>query len=405
MTVSRNARVDGALALLAVALLVALQQMTGAITVNEGHGWDGADYAAMLTDTLTEGTANTALRPFVVLINRPAYWLLDSAVGAFRAMNFVFGAVLCVAMCRLFARYNPSERARALLVVNLFLCIATAKYAAFYPVLVDVGALTIISVAIATLLSGHRVAAAVALVAAVTAREFGLAALLFALVRDLRIRTPLRITAATLVPAIAALIALRMFVSAEFSGEATPLTFSRLFTNLQLWRNPVFAGLFVYFTLTVFGGVSLFAAGAVPGVLRLWRREWEWVAYVAFIGAAAAAGDADIWRYLVYLLPAAVAGFGAASRELPATKHAAAAALVVAATLVTQRPWEAIDLVGYFRDWFPYYVYTGAAPLETKPSLWPVWGWRFLIAAGLLWAMTAVAAGSPAKPAERANVS
>lgn len=394
ITASRDTRVDVALALAAVLLLFALQRLTGSIEVNEGRGWDGTDYAAMLRESLGDGTANTALRPLVVLLNRPAYWLLDSAVSAFRVMNFLYAALLSLAACRLFARYNPNAGARALLVVNLFLCIAPAKYTAFYPVLVDMGALAVVTIAIAAIVSGHRLTAAIALVGAVTAREFGLAAVVFLLVRDLRQRTPLRVALATAAPAVAALVVLRVLVTRAFAGDHAPLTLGRLVTNLQMWHDPLFASLFVYFALTVFGGVSLFVAGAAPAVLRLWRREWEWVPYVALIGAASAAGDADIWRYLVYLLPAAVAAAGAASRELSAWKARSllAAALALAATLTTQRPWERIDLVAYFRDWFPYYLHTRAAPIDHPPSLWPLWEWRFLIVAGLLCAMTIVAA-------------
>ena len=401
MSVSRNARIDAALALTAVALLAGLRLVTGTIPVNGGRGWDGMDYAAMLTSSFDAGSANSALRPFVVVLTMPAHWLLGSPVAAFGLMNLLFAAVLSLAVCRLFTRYNPDAGARALLVVNLFLCIATAKYAAFYPVLVDMGALTVLTVAMAAIVSGHRVVAAAALVGAVTAREFGLAAVVFLLLRDVRQRTPLRVTLATAAPAIAALVALRLLVNRAFDDGAAPLTLARLVTNLQLWHEPVFAGLFAYFAVTVFGGVSLFAAGAAPAILRLWRREWEWVAYVALIGAAAAAGDADLWRYLAYLLPAAVAGFAVASRELASpVRRGLAAAMILAATLVTQRPWERIDLVAYFRDWFPYYLHTGGAPLEDPPSMWPLWGWRFLLAAGLLWAMAAVAAPSPSPAPE-----
>jgi len=394
MTPGRNARVDTALAVAAMTLFVAVRQMTGRIPVNDGRGWDGMDYAAMLTSGFDAGSANSALRPLVVLLTMPAQWILDSPVAAFKAMNLLFAGILSVAVCRLFARYNPSVGARTLIVANLFLCIATAKYAAFYPVLIDMGALAVVTMAIAAIVSGHRLTAAIALVGAVTAREFGLAAVVFLLMRDLRQRTPLRVALATAAPAVVALAALRVLVSRAFAGEAAPLTLGRLVTNLQLWHDPMFAGLFVYFALTVFGGVSLFAAGAAPAVLRLWRREWEWVAYVALIGAASAAGDADIWRYLVYLLPAAVAAAGAASRELSAwtARSRLAAALALAATLITQRPWQRIDLVAYFRDWFPYYLRTGGAPIDTPPSLWPLWEWRFLIVAGLLVAMTVIAA-------------
>lgn len=396
MSVSRDTRVDVTLAVAALLLLFALQRVTGAIDVHEGRGWDGVDYAVMLRASLAAGSANSALRPLIVLLNRPAYWLLDDEVTAFRIMNFVYAGLMALAACRLFARYNRATGARALLVINLFLCIATAKFAAFYPVAIDMGALAIITAAVAAIVSEHRVLAAIALVGAVSAREFGLAAVIFAVVHDVRTRIPLRTIVTTAAPAVIALVLVRVLVNRSFEAAEAPLSFARLVVNLQLWRDPVYAGLFFYFTLTVFGGVSVFAAGAAPAVLRLWKREWEWAAYVAFIGAASAAGNADIWRYLVYLLPAAVAAAGAASRELSAskTRSALAAGLVVAATLVTQRPWERLDVVAYFRDWFPYYLQTGGAPIDHPPSLWPLWGWRLLIAACLLWVMTTIAAPS-----------
>lgn len=49
MMLSRNARIDAALAAAGMTVLVAVRQMTGRIPVNDGRGWDGMDYAAMLT--------------------------------------------------------------------------------------------------------------------------------------------------------------------------------------------------------------------------------------------------------------------------------------------------------------------------------------------------------------------
>src|SRR5687768_7450903 len=122
MTLNRNARLDAALMLAALLLSIGLRLNTGVIAVNDGRGWDGMDYAAMLTSGYDPRFANTALRPFVVVLNMPAYQLLKSPVAAFGAMNLIYGAVLCLAVCRLFARYNPSEVARTLMVLNLFLC-------------------------------------------------------------------------------------------------------------------------------------------------------------------------------------------------------------------------------------------------------------------------------------------
>jgi hypothetical protein len=107
--------------------------------------------------------------------------------------------------------------------------------------------------------------------------------------------------------------------------------------------------------------------------------------------AAAAMGDADLWRYLAYLLPAAVVLFAVCARQaaLP-RRQMVAAAIVCVATILTQRPFQAIDVSAYFLDWFPYYIQQGEnVPLATLPALWPVWGWRFLMAAGLLWLLAA----------------
>jgi hypothetical protein len=38
-----------------------------------------------------------------------------------------------------------------------------------------------------------------------------------------------------------------------------------------------------------------------------------------------------------------------------------------------------MDLTRYFTQWFPYYAWTGSAPVDvTRAMLWPDWAWRFL---------------------------
>lgn len=390
--IGRNLLVNAALAVAAVLLLVLMERATGRIAVNEGRGWDGVDYSNMLNGW-DHGTVNTALRPLIVRVNRPAYRVLKDPVSAFRAMNFVYIGVLGFAICLLFDRYSSDTAAKSLLVLNLFASIAVAKYVAFYPVLIDAGAIAVVTLAIYFMVAGPRAAAAVAVVAAVLAREFAIATVAFGVVRDLRSRVPVWIVASTYAPAIVVFFVWRGHVTQRFAGNSVPVGLSALIGNLEYWRDPFFAALFVYFTLTVFGGISLFVIARCGVALRHCLREPEWAVYSALVLAAAAMGDADLWRYLAYLLPAAAVLFAVCARQaaLP-RRHLVAAAIVCVATVVTQRPFQSVDLSAYFLDWFPYYVRQGEnVPLPTLPSLWPVWGWRFLMTAGLLWLLAVLA--------------
>jgi len=114
------------------------------IAVRGGLGFDGADYAAMLT-TLGAGSAATRLRPLVILLNRPVYLVTSSAVFSFGLMNHVYAFVLWYQLCQLYKRIDPRPLGRLLLVVTLSLCIATSKMFAYYPVLIDLGAYAFIT--------------------------------------------------------------------------------------------------------------------------------------------------------------------------------------------------------------------------------------------------------------------
>jgi hypothetical protein len=375
-----------------VVLLLFMRQLSREIPVNEGAGWDGADYAAILRGDYSTATANTALRPLIVAANRPAYAVFGSAIRAFRAMNLVYTAVLCFTLCALFDRYNRDQRLKALLVGNLFLCVALVKFVAFYPILVDLGAYAVMTIALYAIVTERRLVSAPATVAAVLAREFGIATVLFGVVRDLRRRVSLWVVFATYAPAMAALFVLRALVAQRWPGDEGAVTFAGLIANLELWRDPVFAALFLYFAVTVFGGVSLFVVARGGLAARHLIKEPEWAAFSALIVAAAAAGDADIWRYLAYLLPAAVVLFAVCGLDLGAPRRfVVVAILVCVTTIVTQRPLQHMDLPSYFRDWFPYYIQRGGVRSEPILQLWPLWGWRLITAAGLLWLMSAVA--------------
>lgn len=375
-----------------------MEAFTGRVPANEGRGWDGMDYAAML-EALNGGNVNTALRPLIVIANRPAYRRFGNPVTAFRAMNYLYVALAAFAICLLFDRYSRDAVAKVLLALNLFVSIALVKYSAFYPVQIDLGAHAVILMALWAIVSGRRVATGVTTTAAVLAREFGIATVAFGVTRDLRQRVPLPLIAKTYTPAVLAFFGWRFLVTAtwSFGGTSEPLGFYRLTSNLAYFADPVFAGFFMYFALTIFGGASLLVLARADVAVRAFWREPEWAVYAGLVLAAAAMGDADLWRYLAYLLPAIVVLFAICARELHQRRwRVAVAALVCVATAVTQRPLQTMDVTAYFRDWFPYYI-SKATPLplvEEVPALWPVWGWRFLIAAGLLWLLAAASSYS-----------
>jgi hypothetical protein len=393
-----------ALAVVAAAMLMAMELTTGRIPVNDGRGFDGVDYSTMLDD-LHHASWDARLRPAIVLANRPAYKVTGTAVDAFRIMNYLYAGLVAWLICVLFDRYASVGRAPAwtgpaiktLLVANLFITIAFAKFAAFYPVLVDLGAMVLILAALVLHLSGRRLASAIVAVAAVLAREFALALVLFGAIRDWRQRVPGRSIAATWLPPLAAWFGWRLLVVRPPSEGSGPQGITQLAGNLAYWLDPVFVSLFVYFVLTTFGGISLVVFARARLSASQFVREPEWAGYALFILAAAAAGKADIWRYLMYLLPVVTVLFAVAWQDLAPVRWRliASAALVCLATLVTQRPYQRMDMTAYFRDWFPYYLPTGYAEMiDVIPSLWPLWAWRFLAAAGLLLALAAVPHGS-----------
>src|SRR4051812_23356961 len=76
------------LSIVAALALLVMQPITGAIPSNNGQGWDGSDYAQMTMKTVRSGTPNTALRPLVVLLNRPAFTFFRyDVVETYRVMN------------------------------------------------------------------------------------------------------------------------------------------------------------------------------------------------------------------------------------------------------------------------------------------------------------------------------
>src|SRR4029453_19585943 len=84
----------------------------------------------------------------------------------------------------------------------------------------------------------------------------------------------------------------------------------------------------------------------------------------------------DIGRYLTALTPLIVVLFARCSQEWRPRQATVLLSAVVALTLVTQMPFQRMDLTRYLTEWFPYYAWTHAVPAGvsvTPDMLWPGW--------------------------------
>ena len=378
------------LAALSVTIFLVVLNNTGRVTVNGGVGWDGAAYVEMLRDRLINHATNERLRPLIVLFNRPLYLLSDrsttGAIDAFASMNVVYMAWLSAAAMLLASAYGASLGAQLFLAFNLPLCVATSKYFAYYPTIVDLGAYAVIMTAMYAAVRRKAAPAGLLAVLAALSREFGLMVAVFGMHRELRLtRKPLR-ALAIYGPAVFAAFALRYIVS-RYPGFGL-LKPSNFADNLQLWTDQTYIAFFIYFCATVFGGISMLIAARPAQCVRFVRCEPEWITFALPILGMAAVGSYDIWRYLAYVLPVAVVLVAACDTEWTNARRAWVFSIATVATILTQRPFERMQLTTYFSHWFPYYVIPSAPPDDLE-RLWLYWGRLMMFAALAIWLMAA----------------
>ncbi len=401
VTKYRAALMTVAFGAVSVTLFLIVSSYTGRLVENGGRGWDGVAYLDMLRERLVAQASNERLRPLIVAFNRPLYWLSDrsmaGAIDAFVSMNVVYMAWLSVAAVLLASAYGASIGAQLFAAVNLALCIATSKYFAYYPTLVDLGAYAVIMTAMHAAVRRAPVPAAILAVMAALSREFGLAVALFGMHRELRLsHRPLR-AIAIYAPAVVASFGLRYVVS-RYPGFGL-LKPSNFVDNLQLWTDQEYIAFFVYFCVTVFGGISMLVAARPAQCARFLHREPEWITFAAPILAMAGVGSFDLWRYLAYVLPLAVVLLAACDREWTNRRRAWMFSIGTIATILTQHPFERIDSATYFTHWFPYYVIPSAQPDELE-RLWLYWGRMMMMTVAAIWLM---AAPETPRPLERAQ--
>jgi hypothetical protein len=369
----RPGAAETALAIGGGALFHGVSVLSGKVATGDGLGWDGQAYARMVTDSLHAGSANTGARPLLPLLTRIPYGLGLDVRQSFELMNDIYAVALYLFVALLLDRYGAGLRVKALIMANLALCIATSKVYGFYPAQVDLGALALVTAAVYFVMTDRHWPAVAACILAVASREFGIAAVFCGMHRSVRGRR-WRESLAYALP-LGVFAALRWTAGGGSAGDEA-LSLADAMGNLRFWTSPSFITIFMYFCVTVFGGISALLVFRPGWCLRRFREEPELATYLALVVVLAAAGSADIWRYLAFALPVSVALVGLYGRDAdPVTLRRVAVAMTFV-TVMTQRPFERMTDALYFRDWFPlYYIFVW----DSQPSdLLPVWTARFV---------------------------
>ena len=367
------------IATIGLIVFAVLNARSGRVEANDGLGWDGRQYAHMVTARITDGTVATQTRPLLPFLTRLPYYAGLDIIPSFQVMNFVYAAALYFFLCLILDLYQVANIYKAYFVVSVALCIATSKMFAFYPTLVDLGALAVLSASTYVVLKYGGWPACVAALLAVGAREFGVAVAFFGFHREVRQGRGFVRALLTYAPAVVALFLIRQWASTTNLGDRDRvlLTAGDFIANLALWRDPPFVVFFVYFLITILGGITILLALKPVWSIRRLAETPELFTFGVLIVGAAAVGNADIWRYLVFLLPVVAILFAAYVRDVRPGPVILTAALLL--TLVTQQPFTQMDMTHYFRDWFPGYVYRTD---DATPLFWSTWWVRIAVTCG-----------------------
>jgi hypothetical protein len=232
-------------------------------------------------------------------------------------------------------------------------------------------------------------------VLALTSREFGVAAVLYGVHRTVR-RGRLWPDGLWYLPSVATAVVLRTMTASEGS-----LSMDDVVANIKLWLIPEWVAVFLYFVVTVFGGISAILAVCPRWCLARLRQEPEIATFLIVNVGLAALGKVDVWRYLAFALPAVVALIAMFYRDRvrsPARERSMAAAMTFV-TVFTQRPFEQMNGVLYFQDWFPLYNIINARDnaINTAPSpeLLTLWAVRMAVLILLVMALASIARSDP----------
>jgi hypothetical protein len=384
-----------ALAAMGFLIFQLLMMTSGRIDAGDGLGWDGHGYASLMTDGLDQGSVVTRSRPLIPLITRIPYALGFGVTESFQLMNGIYAFTLYLFIALVIDLYDTRVRVKAIVISNLALCIATSKMFAYYPVQIDLGAFALMTAAFYFVMTDRHWLAGAVCTLALAAREFGVAVLLCGVYRAFR-RGRLWPDGLWYLPGVAMVVLVRTMTASEGS-----LSTDDVVANIKLWLIPGWVAIFLYFVVTVFGGISAILAVHPRWCFARLRQEPEIATLLVVSIGLAAVGKVDVWRYLAFALPAVVALISMWYRDRapsPARERAIAAAMTFV-TVFTQRPFEQMNQVLYFQDWFPLYnvidATNGIINETPSPELLTLWGVRLAALILVVIALAAIARSDP----------
>jgi hypothetical protein len=375
------------LAAMGLLIFLALMMTSGRVDAGGGLGWDGQGYASLMTDGLDQGSVITRSRPLMPLLTRIPHHLGLDVIPSFQLMNVIYAFTLYLFIALILDRAGAGMRDKAVVIGNLALCISTSKLYAYYPVLIDLGALALITAAFYFVMTDRHWLGGMLSVLAMPAREFGVVLLFCAVHRAFR-RGRLWPDALWYLPGAGMAVVVRTMTSSEGS-----LSLSDATANLQFWLSPIFVAAFAYFAITVFGGISALLALHPRWCFARLREEPELATFLVVIVGLALVGNLDIWRYLAFALPVAVVLVGQYFRDRvrdPAFGRSIVA-MMTFITVITQRPFEQMDRTTFFRDWLPLYILLDQPPLD----LLALWATRLMALGLLLVALVSIGRSNP----------
>jgi hypothetical protein len=383
-----------------VALLahVALGLLSGRTSVNDGLGWEGPIYAAMVTDRdVQAGSAAHRLTPAFPLSAAIPFAVTGRIAASFSIVNVVAFALLVFAACLILDSYAAPLIVKLCTAFTLTVSGMFSVGAAFNPGLPDLLAVALIVLAVASTdaKNGFRVAALQ--IAATTASPVGIIAPLYGMAKSWARgpRAPGSLMA--FVPALLVWGLLQVWARGGPAGLLELTRFSRVAADVALWNEAAFILFALYFLITSLGGLTILLWSRPRWMAEVIRKQPELLALVLPTALFIVTGGLDVPRMISFLLPFWLVLTGIWCREQKASLLLPMA-LAAALTVLTQHPWTRMDNERYFVDWFPYSVHAERVDVSS-PDFNATWRLRALIVVGGLaafaaWRRRAVPAGT-----------